>query len=91
MLAAYKELKEPINQHIHGNHLRNELVSWVNVRRTKPWVTILLYPRARKWLPKIMKFRGLLLCPLTASTKYLPITTIILTGFDFIIACGRCH
>ena len=25
------------------------------------------------------------------STKYLPITTIILTGFDFIIACGRCH
>ena len=32
-----------------------------------------------------------LLCPLTASTKYLPIMTIILTGFDFIIACGRCH
>ena len=28
---------------------------------------------------------------LTASTKYLPIMTIILTGFDFIIACGRCH
>ena len=28
---------------------------------------------------------------ITASTKYLPIMTIILTGFDFIIACGRCH
>ena len=30
-----------------------------------------------------------LLCP--ASTKYLPIMTIILIGFDFIIAYGRCH
>ena len=59
MLVAYKELKEPINQHNHGNHLRNQLVSWDKVRRTKPWVTILLYPRARKWLPKIIKFRGL--------------------------------
>ena len=32
-----------------------------------------------------------LLCPLTASTGCLPVVTIVLTGFDFIIACGRCH
>ena len=81
----------------YGRH--SVLVDRFKVSVTNIIIDLFLETLYRWWLISVPFYsqsfyrcwRLVTLRPLTASTIYLPNMTIILIGFDFIIACGRCH